>query len=65
MKLHMQLNEFDLAKNIGFLSINEITDHKFKDQILFMLGYLFFSEMEYEKSLNFYEKIIADFHPHH
>ena len=61
MKLHMQLNEFDLAKNIGFLSINEITDHKFKDQILFMLGYLFFSEMEYEKSLNFYEKIIADF----
>ena len=44
MKLHMQLNEFDLAKNIGFLSINEITDHKFKDQILFMLGYLFFQK---------------------
>ena len=55
MKLHMQLNEFDLAKNIGFYQLMKITDHKFKDQILFMLGYLFFSEMEYEKSLNFYE----------
>ena len=56
MMLHMQLNEFKSAKEVGQIAINQIPDHKFKDQIFYMLGYLHFSEMEYEVALNYYKK---------
>ena len=60
MMLHMQLNEFNSAKNVGQIVINQIPDHKYKDQIFYMLGYLHFSEMEYEIALSYYEKIISE-----
>ena len=60
MKLHMQLNEFDQAVDIGLKTIEFFPDNPFCNDIYYMLGYVAFSKENYTSSLSYFNKILSE-----
>ena len=61
MMLHMQLNEFDEAEKIGLKAINYNPNNRFCSNIYYILGYIAFSKENFNLSLSYFTKILADF----
>ncbi|OUX38570.1 MAG: hypothetical protein CBE26_01050 [Kiritimatiellaceae bacterium TMED266] len=60
MQLLMQLKQDDAAVELGDRALAERSDHRYRDQISFLMGTICFSRFEYEDALAWFERVLGD-----
>lgn len=58
MQVHMQQNQFDLAFDVGAKGLKISPEHKYIDQIKYLMGYIRFSQLEYGEGLGYFDEIL-------
>ncbi|VGO22826.1 hypothetical protein SCARR_04923 [Pontiella sulfatireligans] len=58
MQVHMQLDQFDLAYEVGKKGLELSPTHKYIDQVQYLMGYIRFLGLDYEEALALFSEVL-------
>ena len=57
MQIYLQNGKVDEAQEVGFQAVQQFPNHKYMDQIKYLIGYTYFQKIEYMEALGTFQEV--------